>query len=127
MPRTEANNHTNTHQMSEFIVRIELNGNSDSSIYAKLHAVLSLKGYSRIIPGEGGKTKQLPAGEYYRISDLTPAQVVDEVKAVASAVWKDVDILAVKSAPDGMYAILKDYTPPVMSLASLIGSNIPKR
>lgn len=98
--------------MSEFNVRVELNGfsNSGKNTYDKLHAAMAAKGFTRHLT-VAGKKYQLPHGNYWRVSALPNATIHSEALAAAQSVWPDVDLMV--TLDGGTIFNLKPYVEPI--------------
>lgn len=82
--------------MSQFTVRVELHKAAWSD-YESLHAAMEQKGFSRTITSENGKTYALPTAEYYAVSNLTRAQILDHAKTAANTTGKSNAVLVTEA------------------------------
>lgn len=73
--------------MAKFTVRVELH-DAQWSDYDQLHAAMELKGFSRQITADDGKTYQMPWAEYTGSAQLSSPQVRDIAKAAADTTGK---------------------------------------
>jgi hypothetical protein len=74
--------------MSKFTTRVELYGNPDYEVYNKLHAAMSVAGFSRQIK-LGEIVYWLPNAEYTLDTTSTADTIKNSAVTVASKIWTD--------------------------------------
>lgn len=79
--------------MTTFMTRIELHGNPTAQDYAKLHAAMEQKGFSRTIVANNGTRYQLPTAEYSAETGLSLEEVLNHANAAAATVWRQFSVL----------------------------------
>lgn len=71
--------------MTAFTTRIELHDNATWDEYARLHAEMAKRGFTRTIIGSDGVEYELPGAEYDLEANVTSMDVIEAAKAAASA------------------------------------------
>ncbi|MBS9422266.1 MULTISPECIES: type V toxin-antitoxin system endoribonuclease antitoxin GhoS [Photorhabdus] len=69
--------------MANYLVRVEIY-DADYSDYETLHKKMLAIGFYKYIKYSDGKSHDLPSGTYFGKSSLSPSQIRDKVKSVAS-------------------------------------------
>lgn len=83
--------------MTDFTVRVQLNGAPTSPTYERLHNAMATIGASRTISGTSARQVRLPHGEYNLSSTATAAVVRDAVVAVVAGIWAPYEILVTEA------------------------------
>jgi hypothetical protein len=84
--------------MPQFITRVELRG-ARSEDYARLHAAMESRGFTREIVAENRTAYILPTAEYNRTGErLTVQEVYDDAWRATSSVFNRFAVLVVQAA-----------------------------
>lgn len=83
--------------MRNFTVRVELHG-AEWEDYDALRMEMEAEGFASVVRGSGGGVYALPAGEYARSGELTPAQVLARARRAAGRTAFSYAVLVTESA-----------------------------
>lgn len=79
--------------MSDYVIRVELNGYPDGSVYDRLHEAMYNARAKRTILADDGLTYALPHATYIGTSDLNPVATANLILDVVRPIWKDCDVI----------------------------------
>jgi hypothetical protein len=83
--------------MTDFSIRVQLNGSPTSGTYDLLHDAMEHYGCSRQIKGDSGAWYYLPHAEYRLTSATTVERVRDDVVTLADSIWLDNEVVVTEA------------------------------